>query len=135
MAIREPRDKFLSQVFTQLFEFLERCVVSVIMHPAFNCFHSAKVRVNTNKPNTAEMTRPFLVNRLRATFENEPGEGVGVTKGFLVGLCEALLTDQNLPMKPGKVLRSCFYEQSLVEKICDLTRLPSDLLLTSPARL
>ena len=40
---------------------------------------------------------PLVVNRVKVTFANEPGEGSGVARGFYTALAEALLTNQKLP--------------------------------------
>ena len=40
---------------------------------------------------------PLVVNRVKVTFANEPGEGSGVARGFYTALAEALLSDQKLP--------------------------------------
>ena len=38
-----------------------------------------------------------MVNRVKVTFANEPGEGSGVARGFYTALAEALLSNQTLP--------------------------------------
>jgi len=40
---------------------------------------------------------PLVVNRVKVTFANEPGEGSGVARGFYTALAEALLSNQKLP--------------------------------------
>ena len=40
---------------------------------------------------------PLLVNRVKVTFQNEPGEGSGVARSFYTALAEALLSGQNIP--------------------------------------
>ena len=40
---------------------------------------------------------PLVVNRVKVTFANEPGEGSGVARGFYTALAEALLINQKLP--------------------------------------
>ena len=40
---------------------------------------------------------PLVVNRVKVTFANEPGEGSGVARGFYTALAEALLSNYNLP--------------------------------------
>ena len=54
------------------------------------------------------MTRPFLVQRLRATFEGEPGEGIGVTRAFIVAFCDAFIRG-DLPSAPGLPLMFPYY--------------------------
>ena len=52
----------------------------------------------------ASFARPFCVNRLRARFDNEQGEGVGVARGFVVALCDAVLQCTEMPPEPGLCL-------------------------------
>merc|ERR1719480_195732 len=40
---------------------------------------------------------PLLVNRVKVTFQNEPGEGSGVARSFYTALAEALLSGQSIP--------------------------------------
>ena len=40
---------------------------------------------------------PLLVNRVKVTFQNEPGEGSGVARSFYTALAEALLSGQTIP--------------------------------------
>merc|ERR1719232_840394 len=40
---------------------------------------------------------PLLVNRVKVTFQNEPGEGSGVARSFYTALAEALLSGQPIP--------------------------------------
>ena len=40
---------------------------------------------------------PLVVNRVKVTFQNEPGEGSGVARSFYTALAEALLSGQPLP--------------------------------------
>ena len=40
---------------------------------------------------------PLVVNRVKVTFANEPGEGSGVARGFYTALAEALLSSQKMP--------------------------------------
>ena len=40
---------------------------------------------------------PLLVNRVKVTFQNEPGEGSGVARSFYTALAEALLSGQAIP--------------------------------------
>ena len=40
---------------------------------------------------------PLLVNRVKVTFQNEPGEGSGVARSFYTALAEALLSGQSMP--------------------------------------
>ena len=40
---------------------------------------------------------PLVVNRVKVTFANEPGEGSGVARGFYTALAEALLVNQKMP--------------------------------------
>ena len=39
----------------------------------------------------------MVVNRVKVTFLNEPGEGSGVARGFYTALAEAVLANQKLP--------------------------------------
>ena len=39
----------------------------------------------------------MVVNRVKVTFLNEPGEGSGVARGFYTALAEAVLVNQKLP--------------------------------------
>jgi E3 ubiquitin-protein ligase EDD1 len=49
----------------------------------------------------------MVVNRVKVTFLNEPGEGSGVARAFYTALAEALLVKQKLPnLAPAQV---CVY--------------------------
>jgi len=40
---------------------------------------------------------PLVVNRVKVTFQNEPGEGSGVARSFYTALAEAILSGQQIP--------------------------------------
>lgn len=40
---------------------------------------------------------PLVVNRVKVTFQNEPGEGSGVARSFYTALAEAILSGQSIP--------------------------------------
>lgn len=44
---------------------------------------------------------PLVVNRVKVTFQNEPGEGSGVARSFYTALAEALLSGQPIPNLEG----------------------------------
>merc|ERR1719480_150248 len=44
---------------------------------------------------------PLVVNRVKVTFQNEPGEGSGVARSFYTALAEALLSGQPVPNLEG----------------------------------
>ena len=53
-------------------------------------YHSNQRRSSSNQP-------PMVVNRVKVTFLNEPGEGSGVARSFYTALSEAILANQPLP--------------------------------------
>ena len=53
--------------------------------------------VNNSRRSSTSIQPPLVVNRVKVTFANEPGEGSGVARGFYTALAEALLTNQKLP--------------------------------------
>jgi len=44
---------------------------------------------------------PLVVNRVKVTFQNEPGEGSGVARSFYTALAEAILSGQPIPNLEG----------------------------------
>merc|ERR1719228_2396155 len=44
---------------------------------------------------------PLVVNRVKVTFQNEPGEGSGVARSFYTALAEAILSGQPVPNLEG----------------------------------
>ena len=54
----------------------------------------------------------MVVNRVKVTFLNEPGEGSGVARAFYTALAEAILVNQKLPnLGPAQVK---FRNQNLI---------------------
>ena len=62
------------------------------------------MQLRNDKTALASLARPFSVNRIRARFDNEQGEGVGVARGFIVTLCDAVLQCTELPPPPGELV-------------------------------
>lgn len=61
----------------------------------FNSFYNSNLRrANSSQP-------PMVVNRVKVTFQNEPGEGTGVARSFYTALAEALLANHPLPNLEG----------------------------------
>ena len=52
---------------------------------------------NHHRRNSSASQPPLLVNRVKVTFQNEPGEGSGVARSFYTALAEALLSGQPMP--------------------------------------
>ena len=48
---------------------------------------------------------PLVVNRVKVTFLNEPGEGTGVARSFYTALAEAILSNQKIPNLEGAQVR------------------------------
>ena len=51
------------------------------------------------------MQPPLVVNRVKVTFLNEPGEGTGVARSFYTALAEAILSNQKIPNLEGAQVR------------------------------
>lgn len=52
----------------------------------------------------------MVVNRVKVTFNDEPGEGSGVARAFYTALAEALLSKAKLPnLSPAQVLKLEFH--------------------------
>ena len=56
----------------------------------FNTHYAQRRASSSSQP-------PLVVNRVKVTFANEPGEGSGVARGFYTALAEAILTPQVIP--------------------------------------
>ena len=56
----------------------------------FNSHYAQRRSSSSSQP-------PLVVNRVKVTFANEPGEGSGVARGFYTALAEALLVNAKLP--------------------------------------
>ncbi len=50
-----------------------------------------------NQRRSSSSFPPMVVNRVKVTFLNEPGEGSGVARGFYTALAEAILTNAKVP--------------------------------------
>lgn len=61
---------------------------------AFKEFNS---HVNQHLRRSSSSQPPLVVNRVKVTFQNEPGEGTGVARSFYTALSEALLSNNKLP--------------------------------------
>ena len=49
---------------------------------------------------------PLVVNRVKVTFLNEPGEGTGVARSFYTALAEAILSNHKIPNLESAQVRS-----------------------------
>eukprot|EP00095_Tigriopus_kingsejongensis_P009543 maker-scaffold114_size351134-snap-gene-1.12 protein:Tk09543 transcript:maker-scaffold114_size351134-snap-gene-1.12-mRNA-1 annotation:"e3 ubiquitin-protein ligase hyd" len=65
---------------------------------AFKEFNS---HVNQHMRRSSSSQPPLVVNRVKVTFQNEPGEGSGVARSFYTALSEALLSSGKLPNLEG----------------------------------
>ena len=63
----------------------------------FQSFKEFNTHFAQNQRRSNHATPPMVVNRVKVTFLNEPGEGSGVARGFYTALAEAVLTNQKLP--------------------------------------
>eukprot|EP00096_Caligus_rogercresseyi_P012405 TRINITY_DN5185_c0_g1_i1.p1 TRINITY_DN5185_c0_g1~~TRINITY_DN5185_c0_g1_i1.p1 ORF type:complete len:2971 (-),score=851.59 TRINITY_DN5185_c0_g1_i1:151-9063(-) len=59
---------------------------------------------NQNQRRSSSSQPPLVVNRVKVTFQNEPGEGSGVARSFYTALAEALLANKKLPnLEPAQM--------------------------------
>ena len=64
----------------------------------------------------------MVVNRVKVTFLNEPGEGSGVARAFYTALAEAILVKQKLPnLGPAQVIYSATYGHCHIYRKTDLS--------------
>ena len=60
-------------------------------------FKELNSHYQTHSRRTSNTQPPLVVNRVKVTFQNEPGEGSGVARSFYTALAEGLLSSQPLP--------------------------------------
>ena len=77
----------------------------------FNTHYAQRRASSSSQP-------PLVVNRVKVTFANEPGEGSGVARGFYTALAEAILTPQVLIFKLILFPPTCI--------VCPITKEPFD---------
>ena len=58
-----------------------------------------------NQRRSSSSQPPLVVNRVKVTFLNEPGEGTGVARSFYTALAEAILSNQKIPNLDGAQVR------------------------------
>ena len=63
----------------------------------FQAFKEFNTHFAQNQRRSNHSTPPMVVNRVKVTFLNEPGEGSGVARGFYTALAEAILANTKLP--------------------------------------
>ena len=60
-------------------------------------FKELNAHYSQNQRRSSSSQPPLVVNRVKVTFLNEPGEGSGVARSFYTALAEAVLSNQKLP--------------------------------------
>ena len=88
-AFKELNSHYQNQVSEKHSKMVDR--TAKVNSPVFYFFQR---RSNSSQP-------PLVVNRVKVTFLNEPGEGSGVARSFYTALSEALLSSQKLPSLEG----------------------------------
>jgi E3 ubiquitin-protein ligase EDD1 len=81
---------------------------------AFKEFNS---HYNQNLRRASSSQPPLVVNRVKVTFLNEPGEGSGVARSFYTALAEALLSSEPLPNLDGAQVGTRSMQFSLIQRL------------------